>query len=240
MNILAIGNSFSADATRYLYDIARADGYDLTVVNLYIGGCPFSKHYRNMLAENNAYEIQFNGVMTGFGVSIKEALLSRDWDYVTFQQVSHQSVDYETYQPYLNELSAYVKKYAPKAKQVIHQTWAYEQDSNRLCVELGYKDQKDMYNDIKSAYDKAAQAIDAEFIIPSGTLFQKLVAEDIKVHRDTFHASLGLGRYALGLLWYAMFTGNDAADNSFRDFDEEVSEELVALAKKCVKETISK
>ena len=34
MNILAIGNSFSQDATRYLNAIAKADNVDLTVVNL--------------------------------------------------------------------------------------------------------------------------------------------------------------------------------------------------------------
>lgn len=34
MNILAIGNSFSQDATRYVHQIARAAGENLTVVQL--------------------------------------------------------------------------------------------------------------------------------------------------------------------------------------------------------------
>ena len=126
MNILAIGNSFSQDALRYLHNIAKSDNYDLTVVNLYIGGCPLSQHYKNMLEDNKTYLMEFNGQETLFYVSIKEALLSRDWDYISLQQVSNQSIDYETYQPYLIELSAYIKKYAPKAKQIIHQTWSYE------------------------------------------------------------------------------------------------------------------
>lgn len=236
ISVLAIGNSFSQDSMRYLHGIAKADGVELTAVNLMIGGCPMSRHYKNMLTGERAYSLEYNGEATGFCVSLKEALLSRDWDFITLQQVSSKSPDYETYQPYLDELAAYIRRLAPKTKLLIHRTWAYEQDSYRLCTELGYKEQADMYNDIKNAYDKAAAAISAEGIIPSGELFQLLIKRGIGVHRDTFHASLGVGRYALGLLWYSTLTGNSVENNSFCDFDEEIPPELAAAAKECVKE----
>lgn len=38
MKVLAIGNSFSNDAMRYLHGIAKADGVDMKTVNLFIGG----------------------------------------------------------------------------------------------------------------------------------------------------------------------------------------------------------
>ena len=38
MKILAIGNSFSNDATAYLYGMADAAGLEAKIVNLYIGG----------------------------------------------------------------------------------------------------------------------------------------------------------------------------------------------------------
>ena len=57
-----------------------------------------------------------------------------------------------------------------------------------------------------------------------------------KVHRDTFHASLGLGRYALGLTWYRFLIGKDVVENTFCDFDEEVSAQQIAIAKKSVSE----
>ncbi len=238
MNILSIGNSFSHDAQRYLHRIAKADGYTLNTFNLYIGGCPLSRHYRNMLSEKNAYTLGMNGESTGFEVSLKDALLNRDWDVVTIQQASKNSPYYDTYQPYLDKLVEYVRLCVPKAKIAIHQTWAYEQDSQRLNVELGYNDHTDMFKDIEKAYEKACKAIDADFVIPSGELFQKLIASGIeKVHRDTFHASLGLGRYALGLLWYSVLTGNDIKSNTFSDFDEEISDDEIQIAKKCVEET---
>ena len=158
MNILAIGNSFSQDATRYLYDLAKAAGKDLTVVNLYIGGCSLSRHYRNMLSGERAYQLEYNGHRTGFMVSLSEALLNRDWDIVTVQQASHYSTNYDTYQPYLNELAAYIRRCSPKAKLYIHETWAYEQDSARLNTMMGYQDFRDMYRDLHAAYEQAATA----------------------------------------------------------------------------------
>ena len=234
MNILAIGNSFSQDATRYLHQIARADGKDLQVTNLYIGGCPLDRHYRNMLADSADYVLQYNGQVTGFFVSIKQALLNREWDVITLQQASPRSPFAESYFPYINALYDYVKKYAPKAKIVIHQTWAYEQGCAKLET-LGFADQKDMFAGIKDAYQQAFDAVGADGMIPSGQLFQDLLAAGWeKVHRDTYHAGKGAPRYALALLWYRMLTGQSVADNPFCDFDEPVTEDEIRTAKACV------
>lgn len=235
MNVLVISNSFGVDANTYLHQIAKAGGDDITVVTLYIGYCALDKHYRNMLGDSRSYALYFNGYATGFRVSIKEALLSRNWDVVTLQQASTVSTKPETYQPYASELAAYVRRFAPKAKLLIHQTWAYEQGSPKLHELMGYQRTEDMFRDVEAAYAQCAEEVKADGIIPSGKLFMELLANGIKkVHRDTFHASLGLGRYALGLLWYRMLTGKSVADNTFCDFHEPVAEEEVQIAKKCV------
>ena len=39
MKLLAVGNSFSQDACTFLHQTAQAQGLDLEVTNLYIGGC---------------------------------------------------------------------------------------------------------------------------------------------------------------------------------------------------------
>ena len=241
MYILSIGNSFSHDAQRYLHKIAEADGVELHTFNLYIGGCPLSRHYRNMLSELPEYTLEMNGESTNFQVSLKDALLNREWDIITVQQASRHSPDYDSYQPYLNALTDYIRRCVPKAKLAVHQTWAYEQGSLLLNSTLGYQDQEDMFRDVQNAYAKAAKAIHADLLIPSGEVFQALLANGIeKVHRDTFHASRGLGRYALGLIWYAIMTGQDVKANSFSRFDEEVSPEQMEIAKRCVAEVYQK
>lgn len=235
MNVLSIGNSFSQDAQRYLHAIARADGFNMTTFNLYIGGCPLSLHYRNMMGDKRDYTLEMNGTSTGFNMSIKEALLNRNWDVVTVQQLSKESVDYATYQPYLDAVVEYVRKLCPKAKIVLHETWAYLPGGVRLTEEMGYSDCGDMYRDIKKAYEKAAKDIKADMVIPSGALFQGLIEAGVEnMHRDNSHASRGVGRYALGLLWYNILTGNSVSGNTFADFDEEISAEDAEMIKEFI------
>ena len=74
MKILAIGNSFSQDATHYLHQIAAADQVDLDVVNLYIGGCSLERHWMNIQNEAEEYLYEENGESAGMHVSIQAAL----------------------------------------------------------------------------------------------------------------------------------------------------------------------
>ena len=235
MKILAIGNSFSQDATRYLHGIARADGVSLEVVNLYIGGCSLERHYRNMISGERAYELEINGQRSGFFVFLDEALANRKWDVITLQQASPESAKPDSYTPYIEALADYVKEYQPKAKIFIHETWAYEKDSARLKEVAGFETPCQMMAAVRDAYKKAADKINADGIIPSGDVFEKILESGVeKIHRDTFHASYGLGRYALALTWYKTLTGNDVTNNTFCDFDEEISIEQIEIVKKCV------
>ena len=234
MNILAISNSFGVDANRYLHQIARADGEVINVATLYIGGCPLEKHYRNMIGDKREYTLYYNGYNTAFSVSLEEALLNRHWDVVTLQQASHFSFKPDSYGPYAQELYDFVKTCQPKAKILIHQTWAYEDGSEKLR-NMGYASAEAMFADIEKAYVACHESLGTDGIIPSGKLFMELLDRGIEsVQRDTFHASLGLGRYALGLLWYRMLTGKSVEGNTFRDFDEPVSDQQIAIAKAAV------
>ena len=237
MNVLMIGNSFSEDASRYLHRIAKCGGAELNTCNLYIGGCPLSLHYRNMQSGDTAYELQVNGQNTDFFVGLEEMLRFRAWDVVSLQQVSQDAVRFDTFEPYLSALASFVRKCCPSARLFLHQTWAYEDGSARLTQELGYRRHEEMLRDVRDAYARAKQTVCADALVPSGELFDLLLKNGIeKVHRDTFHASFGLGRYALGLLWYAILTGNSVADNTFRDFDEPISEEEIAIVRRCVRQ----
>jgi len=236
MKILCIGNSFSEDATRYIHQIARADGYNMKVVNLYIGGCSFAQHFKNIMADKPNYDFQINGYSTSIYTTIKEALLSDVWDCISLQQVSHQSINFSTYEPFMSTLSEYVTKYAPTAKQIIHQTWAYRPESTTMTT-LGYSCHEDMFKDIEKAYIQAAKTIGTDIIVPSGAVMNRLVKNGLKnTHRDDIHASRGAGRYALGLTWYKTLTGNPIENNTFCDFDEEITPEQVAIIKKSVNE----
>lgn len=238
LRILSIGNSFSQDAQRYLYKIAKNEGVELKSMNLYIGSCSLKMHYDNMVSGEAKYSMELNGETSGQFYSIKQALLDDEWDYVTLQQVSHDSPYYETYQPYLSAVAEYVREHRPNAKLLIHQTWAYEQGCEML-QKLGYADQHEMYNGLERAYSQAASAIQAVGIIPSGKAMITAIDNGLgPIHRDTYHADLGVGRYMLGLVWYKSLTGK-AAQNIFAEFDVEVEQERV-LAVKHIAEQVAK
>ncbi len=225
MKVLSIGNSFSQDAQRYLHRLAKSAGVDMKTVNLYIGGCPLRTHYLNMLDDTAAYDFQFNGESTGLKVSIREVLRSDNWDYVTLQQASGFSARFETYTPYIEALAAYVKKYCPTAKLLIHQTWAYENGSQKLANQLTFASDEEMFAAVEAAYNQAAETISADGIIPAGKAMLTLAKTGIPIHRDTFHANLGYGRYLLALVWFQYLTGRDISENDFNDFDVPVTAE---------------
>ena len=226
MKILSIGNSFSQDAQRYLHGLALHEGVQLKTVNLYIGGCPLRTHYLNMLDDNVAYDFQFNGESTGLKVSIRQALVSDNWDYITLQQASTDSAKPDSYTPYIEALAAYVRKYCPKAKLLIHQTWAYETGSIKLANQQAFATDAEMFAAVEDAYNKACALISADGLIPAGRAMLTAARTGIdKIHRDTYHASLGAGRYLLALCWFKYLTGRDITGNTFDDFDVPVTEE---------------
>lgn len=235
MQVLAIGNSFSQDASTYLHKIAGSAGKQIDIVNLYIPGCPLERHFRNMMSDSKSYELEVNGTYTGFPVSMKEALLNRRWDVVTIQQASHMSTKWDSYSPYISPLAEYIRKLSPGSRLAVHQTWAYEEGSERLCVMMGYETQQQMFDALESCYRRAADKISADLIIPSGAAFRELVKEGISpVYRDTFHASLGIGRYALGLVWYRALTGGDVCDTYFDALAEPVDPDTIKAIKECI------
>ena len=85
MHILSIGNSFSQDATRYLSQIAKADNFNLNVVNLYIGGCSLDTHAANILTGTAAYDFYTNTGTSWSSVkrSIADGIAYADWAYPT-------------------------------------------------------------------------------------------------------------------------------------------------------------
>ena len=76
MKILAIGNSFSEDAMKYLHQIAKGAEFDLTAVNLFIGGCSLERHMETINEGQQVHHREVNGMYPGEFCSVNEGLLS--------------------------------------------------------------------------------------------------------------------------------------------------------------------
>ena len=235
MKILSIGNSFSDDAQRYLHEIAKLEGVEIETLNLCIGGCSLERHADNVKTGKKEYLYHYNGnVECDDLITLEDGVAMREWDIVTLQQVSTESFKEDSFYPYIHEVVNYVRAKLPRAKIYIHQTWAYEHGCPRVLEVTDGKGAEFMLDGIRRSYRRARNEIGAEGIIPSGELMELLYQNGAsKIYRDTFHASYGLGRYAVGLLWFKLFTGRSVLNNSFTRLDEEVSESDLTIARRC-------
>jgi hypothetical protein len=167
VRILTIGNSFSANTTKYLKDLTKAGGHTLIHNSLVIGGSSFQVHADKTKAEGKARLYQN-------GKDLVANLIADRWDYVTIQQASIKSHDFATYQPYAGLLRDLITQHAPQAKLLIHQTWAYRVDDPRFTKPNGKsgepKTQEEMYRGLTAAYDRLATDFAAR-IIPVGDAF---------------------------------------------------------------------
>lgn len=226
VKVLAIGNSFSQDAVeQYLWNIADANGDRMIIGNMYIGGCSLERHYTNMQSNSASYEYRkvVDGTKTNTtGKTLESALADEQWDYISLQQVSGMSGQYETYEPYLSELIKYVKSKCPQAKIMLHQTWAYAKSSTHADFAKYGKDQMAMYNAIinatTQAFDKTYDnGVKMDVLIPCGTAVQNARTSFIgdRMNRDGYHLNVAHGRYTAACTWYEVIFGKSVVGNTF-------------------------
>ena len=245
IRILAIGNSFSEDATCYLHGIAKAAGVETEVVNLYIGGCPLEKHWQNIEKKTEKYQRQLNGVLSEQYVTIDEELNAGSWDYIITQQASHDSGWKDTYEPFLGWIISHIRKKAPEAKLFLQETWAYEIDSDQWGFVRYERDQQKMYERLSSCYKEMAEKYELG-LIPCGDVIQAMRKKPefcvqtggLSLCRDGFHMSYVYGRYLLACVWAKKLLGISLEGNTFVPrsvFSEEQADEtLLAVIRDAV------
>lgn len=250
LRILAIGNSFSDDATQYLPDLLEAAGiHNVILGRLYIGGCTLERHCKEY--ETNGHEYVYLKSTKNKWETVKkykegrfmDGLGDEPWDIITMQQGSPKSGRWDSYDPWLGNLIGIVRKECsnPKAAIVWHQTWAYSHTyTNRSFANYAY-DQQYMFDSIQLCVDKAREQYNIPVVIPSGPAVQMLrgtwLNTDKDLTRDGFHMSYREGRYATACVWFEALIkptlGVSVKGNSFRNSGEnEVSDKEAALMQK--------
>ena len=174
VRLLTVGNSFSQNATRYLEDLAKAGGHVLIHHPAVIGGATLAQHLEK--AELHEKDPQDPRGFYGSKLSLRQELLAAPWDVVTIQQASLRSHDVASYRPYARQLHDYIRKYAPRAKVMMHQTWAYRRDDPRFAGKAAKpgepRTQEAMYQGLASAYRTIAAELGAP-LIPVGDAFHR-------------------------------------------------------------------
>lgn len=247
LKVLAIGNSFSEDAMRHLYQIAADCGAtEIVLGNLYIGGCELATHWANARDNKAAYDYQKNtgGSWSGrSNTTMEYGLTDEAWDVITLQQVSGKSGLADTYNSDIDNLVSYInsKKTNPQAKLGWHMTWAYQSNSNHSDFSRYGNNQMTMYNGIISAVqDKILPNKNFDLIIPSGTAVQNMRTSYVgdTLTRDGYHLSYNLGRYIAGLTWLKAITGWPIDAVTYVPSISEVPSELLPVIKEAVNNAV--
>lgn len=242
--ILAIGNSFSEDATCFLHQIAEKSGVESEVDNLFIGGCSLERHWRNIEEDRCEYQLQLNGIKTERYVSVQEMLEEKKFDVIVTQQASGDSGWENTYEPFLGLMINYLRQQTPDTKLFLHQTWAYEAGSKHEHFMRYNRNQQEMLTRLRNAYSAAASRYDIP-LIRTGELIQRLretsCFDDGKhcITRDGFHLDFLYGRYAAALMWAKELMHIDVKENAFVPSTESiplenVDREILTVIKNCV------
>ena len=145
--------------------------------------------------------------------------MDEPWDYISLQQASGKSGEYDTYNPYLKSLISYLRRYAPKKdfKLVWHQTWAYSSDSDHGEFPKYGSDQMQMYEAIVAATKNALKDNKFDMLVPSGTAIQNARTSYIgdKMNRDGYHLEVNYGRYTAACTWFEAISGKKVTGNSY-------------------------
>lgn len=203
IKILAIGNSFTLNACRYLSDISSSAGdYNIRITTATIGGSSLEEHARLITAcEQDDSIKQYAGKYT-----LRELLEKETYNFVTIQQVSSLSFKRDSYQPIGNILVEYIKKYAPSAQILIHQTWAYSPACPRLSKWEMIRDE--MHTQLVKSYAVFAGEMGL-VIIHSGQAYYEAFKKQPDIYlwkEDGYHANQN-GEYLAGLVWFEKLFG---------------------------------
>ena len=199
ISVLMIGNSFSVDVARYTHQISLGSDVEIEVGVLYVGGCSLEQHIGFIKDGSSPYEWFINGESTGRYISLKDALLLQEWDYITLQQVSVFSGMKDTFYPYIKDLMDYVRDYQPKATFVLHKTWPYENGFDNENFSHYNYDRETMYKAINETYDFVKRDLGINIVIRSGDIVESAIEKyGEHFHKDGFHLNEE-GRYLVAL-----------------------------------------
>lgn len=254
LRVLMIGNSFSVCVGNQLPGIVRsAPDCELRLTSAYIGGCSFERHWNNIVeTEADPAAAQYSVVdwATDGTNDVKKtkheekgsinALISRDdWDVITIQQASPKSWDYATYQPFADNLVAYIREHAPHAQIWIQQTWAYNTADGRIQEGGAWGfDQAEMHRRIRDAYAELSRHLDNAPVIHTGDAvawFRERKAPDtadvVGNGKDTIHLN-NRGHYLQAATWFLeLYRSKEFPENVYApDF---LSAEEAELLRRC-------
>ncbi|MCD8318121.1 MAG: DUF4886 domain-containing protein [Paraprevotella sp.] len=260
LRILALGNSYTDDGTSYLSLFMANSGFDMKKICVYEGirSSASLQTWNNLYDKNEEIKLSLKAGRLRMPVSEAplRSILSQNWDIIVLQQQSDLSLDYSSYNPYLNNLIQDIKAVCPNPKLsfVWQMPWIHYHGNDNVTATSWHK--------ISLATQEQVLRNGIAIVIQTGTAIQnarncKKLPQTGGITRNGIHLSFGLGRYIAAATWFqVLFSHWDTdwylstclyslsdnekkliGDNSFYDCYD-VTEEYQDLCKKCARAAV--
>ncbi|MEE2026120.1 DUF4886 domain-containing protein, partial [Alkalimonas mucilaginosa] len=261
--LMHIGNSFSNNSTEYLSQLAEAGGKKITIYAATKGGCSLQCHadFLQLAQQNKPEGITYNvtpALKNHYGamrsISLIDALKAEQWDFITIQQASRQSINIDSFEPYGGKLIEQIKSNAPSASIMVHKTWAYH-DEHRMLKEQGEgpANHLAMHQELSEAYQQFAAKYELPLIPSADAMslaYQQLSRTDtgprmqyIRFSSNSLYdndgAHLGVaGKYLTASVWYEVLFNESVVHVDFvpEELDVDFARQLRELAHKVVQQ----
>lgn len=230
LKVLMIGNSFAEDATRYIDDIINVSGIDPNKISIYIlsqGSGSLEDWYNNYMSDKSFIITKRAGLLeVGKTTGTVKEVISQDWDIISLQQVSTLTIDYDSFNPYLNELVRIIRLHCTNQKVTIawHSVWGFWSGYGGAPYGI------ERYNKIQEATIKQINQNGIDLIIPTGTAIQNARSTSLNsehdLTRDGKHIQYGVGAYIIACTLFQsiispVFNKNIIGNESIHNVTEE-------------------
>lgn len=228
-SILLFGHSYGQDSTEHLPALLDAAGIKTVRIARFVkANCSLEERYNFFAADTtdgDSYSECAPGSTTWQTVSctVKQAIDARAWDFVIFQNSLENEGRYETAQPYLNDLVAYVRSrsrelHGREPTICWNLFWPISklaEDGSNATLTYRLSFYGNSSQRMWQEYVRAARQLMADTgitnIVPTGAAIMNLRASPLNTSamneftRDKYHLSLGAGRYAAACTLFEYF-----------------------------------
>lgn len=210
--ILAIGNSFSMNATQYFNEISYMLNSPAFITNLYIPGCSLKAHSQN-IDQNTPYTVQVDALKCG-ETTLFDALNEFHYDAITLQQASDYNGIIDSIDPHISTLISTIHRTQRSSDIYYHETWSYDSNSTHPAFVNYNFDSDKMQRMIHTVASKISSTHNLP-IIKTGTAlhtFRKL--ENFPhITKDGYHLKNGPIRIIASLVWFHIIVRNVELDD---------------------------
>lgn len=225
LKVLCVGNSYSNDTFWMLKDIVASTGKRITVGVSHLSGGKLDEVYEAISSNGtvsayNKFTLD-NGHEENKKYNARDIITDEDWDYIFFQQASTKAMDYDSYQPHLNNLVSYVRKNATNSsvRLGINMPWVRPIGNSNIGTP---ENQLKVNADIVAACQQAMFDADLEIFIPTGNAVMNgrknayLAEVGNELTRDGSHLDEGIGRFLAALTaFHTLYPDNSVGGVSY-------------------------